>query len=59
MRNLAQLLSNAIAEKQGLERQRDEMEISILAMEEKIRKLRSDWIAELQEKNGGCYLEQI
>ncbi|HET7578645.1 MAG TPA: hypothetical protein VFK33_05115 [Bacillales bacterium] len=58
MRSLSQLLSDAIAEKQGLERQRDEMETSILAVEQKIRKLLSDWIAELREKSGNYGFDQ-
>jgi len=58
MPEIVQLLSDAIAEKQYMERRKSEIDVRILAMEERIETLRLEWITELKEKNTGYFMDR-
>lgn len=58
MPEIAQLLSDAIAEKQYMERRKNEVDVRILAMEERIETLRLEWITELKEKSTGYFMDR-
>ncbi|HEU5138414.1 MAG TPA: hypothetical protein VFT51_00475 [Bacillales bacterium] len=56
MQRMSRLLSEAIVEKQSMERQKAEIETRILAVEQKIKNLRAEWLGELQHQNSGYHL---
>ncbi|HEX7064104.1 MAG TPA: hypothetical protein VF199_03485 [Bacillales bacterium] len=58
MQRMSRLLAEAIVEKQSMERKKAEIETKILAIDQKIKKLRDEWLGELQHYSSGYHMNR-